>query len=442
MNSKRHGALVLAACLAVASGGATGPDGADPEVLAIRGARLVPVASPDVPSGIILVKDGVIADIGPDVVIPDGAQVVEAAGLTAYPGMIDCSCQLGLSEISGLPQTVDFRESGRLNPQVRAWEALRPESMHIPIARSNGITAALAVPSGGLIAGQSGLIRLTGRVPGEMLIKGPAAMHVELPSMGRPQFERRQEAPAEPPRHFQELEILFGRARSYDLRKRAAAGNPGLAPPEFDETLEFLGPVVRGELPLWFSAHSDRDIQDVIRFVKKEKIRGVLYAVTQGWKCVDEIAASGLPVVFSSLTNMPASWEDGYDALYRTPGLLHRAGVKIAFSSQSASAAKDLPWMAAKAAAFGLDKREALRAVTINAAEILGVAGRMGSLEKGKAADIVLADGDLLELRTNVVKVYIDGKEVSLRTVYDELLEKHRPAARGEEKKSPGRAGR
>jgi len=421
------GPAILVLCLALVSGNVpdAGTDG--PRILAIRGARIVPVTSEDIPSGVILVKDGIIVDIGAEVAIPEGVAVVEAPGLTAYPGMIDGFCQLGLSEISGLPQTVDFRETGRVNPQLRTWEALRPESMHIPIARANGITAALIVPSGGLISGQSGLIRLTGRTPGEMLIKGPVAMHVELPSMGRSPFRRREAAAAEPTRHFKELGDLLVRARSYDRRKRIASLNPLLAPPGFDETLEFLGPVIRGELPLWFSAHSDKDIKDVIRFVKKENLKAVLYAVTQGWKCVADIAASGLPVVFSSMTNMPAAWEDGYDALYRTPALLQTAGVKIAFSSQSASAAKDLPWMAAKAAAFGLDRREALKAVTINPAQILGVADRMGSLEKGKAANIVLADGDILEFRTKIRKVFIDGQDQDLRTVYEELLEKHRP---------------
>ena len=393
-----------------------------PSLIALKGARIIPVAWADIPSGVILIKDGLIEAIGPEVAIPEGATVIEAAGLCAYPGLIDCYSTLGLAEIGQMPQTVDFRELGRINPQLRAWEALRPDSMHIPIARASGITAALIAPSGGLISGQSGLVRLTGWTPREMLIKAPVAMHVDLPSFGRMGF--RPAAAAEPSQPFKELEEAFRQARAYEKRKEFAEKSSQRALPDFNEAAVFLQPVLRGEIPLWLSVHADKDIKEAIQFIQREKVKAVLYGVSQGWKCVEEIKKSGLPVVFGSLTSLPAGWEDGYDALYRAPGLLAQAGVKIAFSSQSSSAAKDLPFQAAKAAAFGLDKREALRAVTINAAEILGVADRMGSLEKGKAANIVLTDGDILEFKTQVKKVFIDGRETDLETIYEQLLEK------------------
>ncbi|HEX9902771.1 MAG TPA: amidohydrolase family protein [Acidobacteriota bacterium] len=399
-----------------------------PSLIAIRGARIIPVASADIPSGVILIKDGLIEAVGPEVTIPEGATVIEASGLCAYPGLIDCYSTLGLAEIGQMPQTVDFRELGRINPQLRAWEALRPDSMHIPIARASGITAALVAPSGGLISGQSGLLRLTGWTPREMLIKAPVAMHVDLPSFGR-SMGFRPAAAAEPSQHFKELEEAFRQARAYEKQKEFAEKSNQRALPDFNEAAAFLQPVLRGEIPLWMSVHADKDIKEAIQFVQREKVKAILYGVSQGWKCVEEIKKSGLPVVFGSLTNMPAGWEDGYDALYRTPALLAQAGVKIAFSSQSSSAAKDLPFHAAKAAAFGLDKREALRAVTLSAAEILGVADRMGSLEKGKAANIVLTNGDILEFKTQVKKVFIDGRETDLETIYEQLLEKYRKRA-------------
>jgi imidazolonepropionase-like amidohydrolase len=395
-----------------------------PSLIAIKGARIIPVASADIPSGVILIKDGLIEALGPEVVVPEGATVIEASGLCAYPGLIDCYSTLGLAEIGQMPQTVDFRELGRINPQLRAWEALRPDSMHIPIARASGITAALIAPSGGLISGQSGLVRLTGWTPREMLIKAPVAMHVDLPSFGRRGFP--PAAAAEPSQPFKELEEAFRQARAYEKRKEFAEKSSQRTLPDFNEAAFFLQPVLRGEIPLWLSVHADKDIKEAIQFVQREKVKAILYGVSQGWKCVEEIKKSGLPVVFGSLTNMPAGWEDGYDALYRTPMLLAQAGVKIAFSSQSSSAAKDLPFHGAKAAAFGLDKREALRAVTLNAAEILGVADRMGSLEKGKAANIVLTDGDILEFKTQVKKVFIDGRDMDLETIYEQLLEKYK----------------
>ena len=172
------------------------------------------------------------------------------------------------------------------------------------------------------------------------------------------------------------------------------------------------------------SVHSDTDIKAVIKFVKDENLKAVFYGVEQGWKVADDIKASGIPVVLGSLYAMPPVFEDGYDSIFRNAGVLNQAGVKIAFSSSSSSTAKDLPYMAAKAAAFGLDKKEALKAVTIYPAEIFGLGETMGSLEKGKAANIVLADNDILEQRTNIVKVYIDGKETDLSNRYTELLEK------------------
>jgi imidazolonepropionase-like amidohydrolase len=394
---------------------------------AIKGARVIPVVGEDIPAGTILIKGKLIEAVGQDVSIPAGARIVDGAGLYAYPGMIDSYCFLGLVEISSIPATIDYRETGRINPQVRSTEALRPDSMHIPITRSNGTTAALVVPAGGLISGQSGLIRLVGWTPGEMVIKSPVAMHVEFPSIGRRGFRREQAPREEASKQVLEIKEWLNKARYYQKRKEAAAKNLLLMLPEFDEKLESLLPVVNGDLPLMISVYADKDIRAAIKFVQEEKIKAIFFGASQGWKVAEEIGRAGIPVVFGSLYEMPPSWEDGYDALYRNPSVLQKAGVKIAFSSQSASLAKDLPYHAAKAAAFGLDRREALKAVTINPAEILGVADMMGSLEKGKLANIVLADGDILELRTTISRVFIEGRETDLSSRYTELLEKFKP---------------
>ncbi len=175
------------------------------EWLAIKGARIIPVVGEDIAEGTIVIKRNEIEAIGKDISIPEGAKIIDASGLWAFPGMIDCYSFLGLSEISSVAATIDYRETGRVNPQVRSVEALRPDSMHIPITRSNGITAALIVPSGGLIAGQSGLIRLAGWTPAEMVIKSPVAMHVELPALGRAGFRRQQQPREEASKQIQEL---------------------------------------------------------------------------------------------------------------------------------------------------------------------------------------------------------------------------------------------
>ncbi len=410
--------------VAAAPGGAAGG-----KTIAITNARIIPVVGAEVPKGTIVIKDGLIAAIGADAAVPAGAEVVDAAGLRAYPGMIDSYSSLGLVEISGVAATVDGRETGRINPQVRALEALRYDSMHIPITRSNGVTAAIVAPSGGVIAGVSCLLRLDGWTNREMAVKPAAAMQIELPGLrgGRGGFgggRGMAQAPADGPALLAELKGLFAKARAYEKRRDAAAKDARLALPGFDEMSEALLPLIKGEIPAMISVHSERDIRAAIDFVREEKLKAVFYGVEQGFKVAGDLAKAGIPVVLGSMYDQPPVFEDGYDQIFRNAGVLAKAGVKVAFSSSSSSAAKDLPYHAAKAAAFGLDKAEALRAVTINPAEILGVAATMGSLEKGKAANIVLADDDILEMRTNIVKVYIDGRECDLSNRYTELLDK------------------
>ncbi len=421
-------ALALAAALGFAAPAFSAAAPAN-GVLAITNARIVPVTAPEIASGTILIRDGKIEALGADVAVPPGAAVYDAKGLTAYPGMIDAYCYLGLSEISGVSATVDQREAGRVNPQARSIEALRSDSIHIPISRSNGITAALVAPSGGFVSGMSCLVRLDGWTNREMLVRSPAALQVELPGIrggGRGDFGGRMGAGPriEAPELLKELKGLLDGARAYAKRRQAAAADRALAVPDFDETAESLQPVVRGEVPVMFSVHSDKDILAAIAFVKDQGLKAVFYGVEQGWKVPKEIAASGIPCVMGSLTAMPPLYEDGYDSLFRNAGVLRAAGVKVAFASASSSAAKDLPYMAAKAAAFGLDRAEALKAVTIAPAEIFGVDKEMGSLAPGKSADIALADGDILELRTNVKQVFVKGRACDMTNRYTELLDK------------------
>ena len=397
-----------------------------PHFIAIKGATIIPVVGEDIAEGTILVKDNLIEAVGKNIDIPQGARIIDGQGLFAYPGMIDGLCYLGLQEISSIRATIDSRETGEINPQVKSVEALRPDSIHIPIARANGITAALAAPSGGLISGQSGLIRLTGWTAEEMIVKSPVAMHISLPTLARPRFRRGTQPREEASKQIKKLKELLNKARFYQKRNQAAKKNLLLSLPEFDQKLESLLPVVSGKLPLMISVHGAKDIRDAIKFVKEEKLKAIFFGVTEGWKVAGEIAKSGIPAVFGSLYALPPKWEDGYDSIYRNPAALDKAGVKVAFSSQSASLAKDLPYNAAKAAAFGLEKRETLKGVTIYPAQIFGVDDIMGSLEEGKVANIVLADGDILELRTHIKHVFIDGKEVDLTTRYEQLLEKYK----------------
>ncbi|MGQ9579165.1 MAG: amidohydrolase family protein [Candidatus Aminicenantales bacterium] len=395
------------------------------ELTVITDVRIASVVGEDIPQGTIIIRGNKIEAVGAGLTIPAGARVVSGRGLTAYPGMTDASSTLGLYEIGSIQATIDFRETGRINPQVLTTEALRPDSMHIPVARANGITTALITPAGGLIAGRSGLVQLAGETPPEMVLKSPVAMHIELPAIARG-FRRQATQREDGSRLLEEVKDILDQARFYEKRKMLASKNKLISPPDFDEKLEALLPVVHAELPVIISVHSAQDIRAAIKFVSEQKLKAIFYGVSQGWMVAKEIAQAGIPVILGSLYDLPPSWEDGYDALYRNPGVLRQAGVKIAFSSSSASLAKELPYHAAKAAAFGLDKREALKAVTIYPAEILGVDNLIGSLEKGKLANIVLAEGDILEQRTVIRHVFINGVEISLSSIYEQLLEKYK----------------
>ena len=218
-----------------------------------------------------------------------------------------------------------------------------------------------------------------------------------------------------------ELKDLLARARSYGKAKASANLGPG-----FDETLEFLLPVVEGKLPVMLDVGTKEEIEAAVGLVKEEKLRAVLFGAEEAGKAVAALKASGIPVILSNMYDFPSNWEDGYDAKFRLPAELRAAGVTFALASDKylPPYCIDLPYQASKAAAFGLDRTAALRSVTLRPAQILGVGDLMGSLEAGKAADIVLADGDILDRRTRIVKVFIDGRPVDLSNRYTELLRK------------------
>ena len=391
----------------------------------IKNAHIIPVIGEELPEGDILIQDRLIKAIGKNLEVPPGAEIIDGKGFFAYPGMIDSHCPLGICEISNLAATTDFQEIGQLNPQVKVLEALKPDSIHIPVARANGITAAHVVPQGQFIAGQTGLIRLNGWIPKEMIIKSPVAMHVLIRDY--PKSMRGSSVSEEKKiKAIEELKDLFAQVRLYKKAKETAAKNLRISAPDFDEALEFMIPVVEGQIPVMFSANSEKEIQAVIDFIREEKIKVILYGAREAEKMVDKIKELEIPVILGSLLNMPSSWEEGYDSAYRTPAVLQKAGIIFAFSSERylPPLSVDLPYQASKAIAFGLDQKEALKAVTINPARIFGVGDRMGSLEPGKEANIVLTDGDILDRRTNICHILIDGKPVDLSNEYTDLLKK------------------
>jgi imidazolonepropionase-like amidohydrolase len=423
-------ACVAVACLAVAEAVAAAAQ--PPRPVAIRGARIVTVSGPVLEGGTIVLAGGKIAAVGPRVAVPADAEVIDGTGKVVYPGLIDALTTLGLVEIGSVPGSVDTTEMGDINPQVRAWIAVQPHSELIPVARANGVTAVLTAPLGGLVSGQSALIRLAGSTPDALTVKQPAAMHMVYPT-GRPAFElsRLFEEPelktfeerVKDRRQNQEKELrrlgnLIEDARAYGQASRASAGT--VAARDADLAEEALAPVARGEVPVVMRADAEDDIRGAVRFAGEHGLRLIVAGGLEAWRCADLLKEKDVPVLVS-VDRLPHRESDSYDAAYANAGKLHRAGVRFAIVSDDASQVRNLPYEAAMARAFGLPAEAALRAITLSPAEIFGVADRLGSLDVGKDANVFVTTGDVMDPRTQVTSVFVDGVAQSLETRHTRL---------------------
>jgi len=416
---------IAAACLALGAAKNETP------VYVIRNATIHPVTGPDIPGGSILIRDVKIASLGASIAAPHGAQVVDAKGLHVYPGMIDSGTEIGVSEVGSVRETNDTAELGEFNPQLRVAVAVNPESEHIPVTRANGITSVITLPTagrGGIIAGQAALIHLDGWTWEDMAVSKSAAMQLAFPAIETVSFRFPEgrtttpytEAKREYDKHLRELGDFFERARRYQQAKAAKD-------PEFKEDLKYeaMIPVLEGKLPVMIMAQRERAIRDAIAFADKQKIKIVIAGLREPGKTLPDLKSRNIPVILGPVLALPLEEDDPYDAAFTLGNELFKAGIPFAFATFSASFSRNLPYQAATAAAFGLPKEEALKAVTINPARFWNVADKVGSLETGKSADIILTDGDPLETRTEIKRVWIRGKDVDLSNKQTRLYEKY-----------------
>jgi imidazolonepropionase-like amidohydrolase len=418
--------------------GATGALAADTYV--IRNARIVTVSGPTIENGSVVVSNGKIAAAGADVVAPPGASVLDATGKTVYPGMIDALTKLGLREIELVQASVDTTEVGDINPQAKAWVALNPHSELLPVARANGVLAALSAPEGGLISGQGALIRLTGTTPDAMTVKAPTALLMAYPS-GNPSTEasaagehkpdelplrkREEEKKRNVDRDLARLRNLFENAKAYGAALESAGKGE---PPKPDPVLEALAPFARGAAPLILRADNEEEIRGAVAFASERGLRPIVAGGLEAWRCAPLLKEKDVTVLLKVL-RLPRKRSDPYDAAYANAAILHQAGVRFAIVTDDDEFVRNLPYEAAMARAFGLPPDAALRAITLSPAEILGVADRLGSIEPGKDANLVVATGDIMDHRTEVTHVFIDGVPQSLETRHTRLYEqfKNRP---------------
>lgn len=403
------------------------PAAAADDSFLLRGAVIHPVAGAEIPHGDLLVRNGRIAGLGTRLAAPKGVRVIEARGLHVYPGMIDSATQMGLTEIGAVRETSDTSELGNLNPELRAVIAVNPASEHIPVTRANGITSVMTLPQGSMLAGQAAFIHLDGWTWEEMAVQPDAAMmlHFPLIQASRFRFFRANPTPyAEQKRnyeqHVRELEEFFESARRYQKAKQAK--EPGFTA---DLKFEAMLPVLEGRIPLMVEAIREKPIREAIRFADKEKVRMVLAHGEEAWKVAPDLKSRNIPVILGPTLELPLDEDDPYDRLFTAPAELSKAGVKIAFGSFNTSFSRNLPYQAAAAVAFGLPHDEALKAVTLYPAQIWGVADRLGSIEEGKWADLMVTDGDPLETQTKVKQLFIQGKPVDLDNKQKRLYEKY-----------------
>jgi imidazolonepropionase-like amidohydrolase len=433
--SSRALALVLGASLAVPTWTQT----ATPASYAIKGGKVFTLAGPAIENGTVLIRDGKIAAVGAGIAIPADAQVIDASGLEVYPGMFDPVTQIGLNEVSAVSATLDVSELGDYNPELVAATAVNPASAHIPITRANGITEVIAAPgttgfdlqSGGLIAGQASAFNLAGWTMDEMQINRSVAMVINWPSIQTRTFDFATFSIKEKPyadvkkeydKSVNALGDWMDRARHYAQAKEK--GSPALY--ERDLKLEALVPVVQGKLPVLVIADEARDIRNAVDFCTKQNLRMILGSGAEAWKVKELLKEKKIPVVLAPTNRLPEQEDTPYDKPYTEPSELFAAGIPIAFSSFGTSFSRRLPQYAGTAVAYGLPHDEALKAVMLNAAQIFGLADQLGTLEPGKIANVIVTNGDPLELQTQVRYLLIKGELTNTDNKHRELYEQYR----------------
>ncbi len=410
-----------------------------PSAYALTHAKIFTLAGAPIDDGTLVIRDGKIAAVGANVEIPSGAKVVDAKGMQIYPGLFDPITQMGLREIGAVSATVDSTETGDYNPDVVAATAVLPSSEHIPVTRASGITEVLAVPasggfdgggSRGVLGGQASAIHMDGWTIDDMLLKKSVAMVLNWPAIETQTFDfatfTRKEKPfAEAKQEYEkkvnELTDYLERARHY----AQAMGHGGPSDYARDVKLEALAPVVRGQLPVLVFADRARDIRNAVEFCEQQKLKMILAGGDEAYKVKDLLRSKSIPVILRPTLSLPLEEDDPYDRLLSQPAELAAAGVKFAFGSFDNSFARRLGQQAANAVAYGLPYEEALKAVTLYPAQILGVADQVGTLEAGKIANVIVTSGDPLELTTDVKFLFIKGQLTSTNNKHLQLYEKY-----------------
>ncbi len=418
--------LTMILCAATATAHNLVPGAKQDHPILLKGGDLYTVKNGVLQQTDLLFEQGRISQMGKNLSGPTGTEVIDVTGKRVYPGLIDAATNLGLVEIGEVRATRDASEVGTVTPEVQSHIAYNPDSEIIPTVRANGITTALVAPTGGMICGRSSLINLDGWTKEDATEKFNVGLHVNWPSAStgwswsdqRPAEEKRRDRAEK----LKRLDDAFEAAKAYYLAKKV---NPNI---KVDERWEAMLPVFSKELTVFVNADDVRQIAQAVDFAKKWDIKIAIVNGRDSYKVADLLKTNGIPVVYGRVQGLPMREDEDPDISSRVPKLLADAGVKFCLSSSYPnSGSRNLPFQAAQAVAFDLAPDQALSALTLTSAEILGVEKDLGSLEVGKKATIVVSDGDILDPPTNrVIYEFIEGRKVDLDNRGKQLYDKYR----------------
>lgn len=400
---------------------------AQDQPIALKGGKLLTVSHGVIDNGVLVMEGSKISAVGPasSVKLPSNVKVIDVTGMTVYPGLIDSETSLGLTEISMENSTNDRIElSDEIMPHMHVYEAFHAESELIPVTRLNGITNAIVAPdSADTLPGQDSFVQLAGPSAAEMLLVRDIAMPLNFTGEQRRNEtwekrkfpETRMGMAAQLRQAFLDAQDYQQRFADYEKKKADAARDkkPEPSAPKHDLKLEALLPYLQGKKPIVLAAESPSDLETAVRLAREFQLKFVLNHISHSRPVLDYVASLKVPVIVGPIYETPKDYER-FDAVYSLPAELTKRGVKIAFASFDAHNSRNLPYQAGFAIGFGLPADEALKAITLNAAEIWGLADQLGSLDVGKTANVVVATADPLDVKTDVKRVFIAGQEIPM----------------------------
>ncbi len=422
------GMLAVAAAMSGRSASAHDqiPGAAQERPIALVGGTVHTVDGPVIEGGTVVFDAGKITAVGKRVQTPERCRTIDVSGKHLYPGLIESMSNIGLIEIGSVRATIDTNEVGDENENLRPWVAVNPDSELIPVARAGGVLIASIAPQRGDLRGQVDVIELDGWSTHDMLLRENVGLAVSWRAFD----SRSGDDAARGRQRDQRLQRLADRLDAAERYAASRAADPDNVPT--DIRLETLAAVVHGETPLVVLAETRREIESAIAFCVGRDIRCVIYGGYDAPQCASMLKQYDVPVIVHATYRLPLRRHEPYDHPYTLPKRLADAGVRFAIggpgsgSPGGASAARNLPYHAAVAVAYGLSAERAIEALTLSPAEILGIDDRVGSITAGKDATLIVVDGDVLQTESNVVQAFIAGAEVDLGSKHKTLAAKYR----------------